>query len=222
VQVRAQSTCHHFLTEIQLIYIFIYIHASRLHSKWGRRKAEYIDSSSASPPGEKPAQVSGGRRGVARRPNRALGRSGRDQAPGTRGAPRASARFRRVGKEEPVGAGRCTRPAWVKDPTSPGGTGRDRTRVRGGWVLQGRCPWTPSNLRVPSPLFPGGRPDPLPPRQIAAPHCARVCGFLALAPPSGASSRAEVSLDSEDFQGQRDTRSTGSLGGPISLAIHIV
>ena len=172
--------------------------------------------------GEKPAQESGGRRGVARRPNRALGRSGRDQAPGTRGAPRASARFRRVGKEEPVGAGRCTRPAWVKDPTSPGGTGRDRTRVRGGWVLQGRCPWTPSNLRVPSPLFPGGRPDPLPPRQIAAPHCARVCGFLALAPPSGASSRAEASLDSEDFQGQRDTRSTGSLGGPISLAIHIV
>jgi hypothetical protein len=113
-------------------------------------------------------------------------------------------------------------PTWVKDPTSPGGTGRDRTRVRGGWVLQGRCPWTPSNLRVPSPLFPGGRPDPLPPRQIAAPHCARVCGFLALAPPSGASSRAEASLDSEDFQGQRDTRSTGSLGGPISLAIHIV
>ena len=58
--------------------------------------------------------------------------------------------------------------------------------------------------------------------RLGAPHCARVCGFLALAPPSGASSRAEASLDSEDFQGQRDTRSTGSLGGPISLAIHIV
>ena len=155
--------------------MYIYIYASRLHSKWGRRKAEYIDSSSASPPGEKPAQVSGGRRGVARLPNRALGRSGRDQAPGTRGAPRASARFRRVGKEEPVGAGRCTRPAWVKYPTSPGGRGRDRTRVRGGRVLQGRCPWTPSNLRVSSPPFPGGRPDPLPPRQIAAPHSANMC-----------------------------------------------
>jgi hypothetical protein len=36
------------------------------------------------------------------------------------------------------------------------------------------------NLRVSSPPFPGGKPDPLPPRKIAAPHCARPLAQLYL------------------------------------------